>query len=79
MRAKTGMFGKLAVVMTIAMALGLLAPGALAELERLILKENGLVYFENGQRLMMRTSKNFLARKIRMAYREPQIALSIGR
>lgn len=48
MRAKTGMFGKLAVVMTIAMALGLLAPGALAELERLILKENGLVYFENG-------------------------------
>ena len=48
MRAKTGMFGKLAVVMTIAMALGLLAPGALAELERLILKENGLVYFESG-------------------------------
>lgn len=48
MFAKAGMFKKLAIVTTVALALGLLAPGALAELERLILKDNGLVYFENG-------------------------------
>ena len=48
MFAKAGMLGKLAIVTTVALALGLLAPGALAELERLILKDNGLVCFENG-------------------------------
>lgn len=42
------MLGKLAIVTTVALALRLLAPGALAELERLILKDNGLVCFENG-------------------------------
>ena len=48
MFAKAGMLGKLAIVTTVALALRLLAPGALAELERLILKDNGLVCFENG-------------------------------